>query len=214
MSTFNDQYYIVRSPFGDDQLFLKPDRKTSKRNYEFTQLRIGDAPLFFQNGFRDEDIASGVNHPITDVLMDGANLVVNDSIRDKLKLFGINGFQFYPSVYIDDSSNWHEDRWFMNFYEKLDCWDRKLSTIKVLEPDDDDDEDELELDAIVKKYCLDDNLLDKIPEEKRLMFKMGGASKEYIFIHQKVADSFTQSGVTGVRLFKVADFKEGDQFRP
>ncbi len=71
----------------------------------------------------------------------------------------------YPAVYIDDENNWHDNYWFLNFYEELDCWDRKLSVIG-----EDDDEHE----SAVYQYYLDAKILDGIPEEKRLLFIMGG----------------------------------------
>ena len=43
---------------------------------------------------------------------------------------------------------------------------------------------------------------------------MGGAFKAYVFIHQQIVDFFNKNNVTGVRLFKVSEFEEGDQHIP
>ncbi len=142
------------------------------------------------------------------MLFDGTSLLISDSLREKLKFYDISGLQIYPAVYIDDDQHWHEDRWFMNFYQEVDCFDRKLSTIEIEEEEEEDDDD----DADVIKYHLDPLILNEIPEEKRWMFKMGGATVDYMFIHQKIADLFSTCQANGVIFLKVSEFKEGDQF--
>ena len=215
MTVFDDQYFVSIMPFGDDQLYLKPDEKTFNRRYTYKKMDQGGAPLFFENAFKERDIRDGKSHPITSVLMNGSNLLVNNAIRDKLKFKDIQGMQLYPAIYIDDDFKWHEEHWFLNFYEAIDCWDRDTSTIESYddEDEDEDDDDPIELDSEVIRYRLDADILDKIPEERRLMFKMGGALKSYIFVHQKVVDLFKDCDAVGVRFIKVSEFKEGDQFR-
>ncbi len=122
--------------------------------------------------------------------------------------------QIYPSVYIDDDNNWHEDYWFLNFYEELHCLDKKKSKILTIDYSDeeDDDLDEEDDDLEVVEYRLDSRILGGIPEEKRLMFKIGGTNIDYIFIHQKLVDIFMKRKFTGIRFLPVSTFKEGDQF--
>ena len=203
---FNEQYFIAFGSFGENQLHIKADKKTFNRDYGLVKLDEGGAPLFFKNAFAEKDKKRGVKKPISDVLFDGASLLISDSLREKLKFYDISGLQIYPAVYIDDDQHWHEDRWFMNFYQEVDCFDRKLSIIEI------DDEDEEDDDADVIKYHLDPLILDEIPEEKRLMLKMGGATVDYVFVHQKIVDLFSTCQVNGVRFLKVSEFEEGDQY--
>lgn len=208
--SFDEEYYIARRPADEGQLYLKPDAKTFNRRYGYTKLTQGEAPLFFENAFKDKDKKSGKKRSLTNVLIDSPNLLVDNEARDKLKFLEIDGLQIYPAVYIDDDIKWHENYWFLNFYKELDCWDRKLSVVEI--DDDDDDDDDIDLDAEIIKYRLNSDILSQIPKEHRLMFKMGGATKAYIFVHQDVVDIFTNVNATGVRFFKVSEFEEGDQF--
>ena len=216
MTVYDECYYILQRPHGDEQLFLSPDKKTFNRRYTYMKMDQGGGPLFFENGFKERDASEGKSFLTTNVLMNGSNFLVDDAIRDKLKFKDIWGMQPYLAIYVDDDGKWHENYWFLNFYETVDCWDRKHSILDIDEDDDDedDDEDSIELDPEIMQYRLDADILNAIPEEKRLMFKMGGASKLYIFVHQKVVDIFKECNAIGVRFVKVSEFKEGDQFRP
>ncbi len=209
MNKYNNQYYIAQTCFTPTQIHIVADRKTENRDYTFTQLNFGETPLFFKNGFEEKDRRTGGKRVLTDVLMDGASMMVVDAIRDELKKYNIDYMQLYPAVYIDDNQIWHENYWYLNFYRNIDCWDRKYSIYEKFDDDDFDDDDDD--NAIVDKYYLDVSILDAIPEEKRLLFRMGGASNAYIFVHQRIADFLIKNKHTGIRLFKVADFEEGDQ---
>jgi len=205
MTAYDECYYILQRPHGDDQVCAVADQKTANRGYHYRQLQAGESPLFFENGYRDKDKNAW---PVTNMLVTGPGFLVTNAIREKLKFLNIDNMQIYPAVYIDDADTWHENYWFVGFYEELDCWDRQRSTVDI---DEDDDEDD---DVDVDKYCLDAGVLDAIAEENRLMFKMGGSSMNYIFVHQRIIDLFNECNMDGARFFKVSDFKEGDQFRP
>lgn len=184
MNKYNEQYYIARKPFNDNQLHIKADRKTAERDYFYKKMVLGEAPLFFENSYKEEDKDKGIKRSITDVLLDSSDLLVCNKIRNELIQYEIDGMQFYPSVYIDDDNNWNENYWFLNFYEEFHYWDKNQSIVDI---DEDDDEDD---DIEVFKYSLDAQKLDKIPEERRLMFKMSGATVAYIFVHHRFSRSF------------------------
>ncbi|ATD08781.1 hypothetical protein SIO17_17065 [Pseudoalteromonas piscicida] len=207
---FNDQYYIILKKYSEVTLHLTALQKSADRDYEFEQLVWGKEPLFFENAYRDKDNANGVIRPIPSVLLDATIPIVSSKIRERLKLFNFVGMQLYPAVYIDDGDNYHEDFWCMNFWQELDCWDRAKSKIEKFTA-----EEMLEPDYLkgcdIYKYHLDSEVLDKIPEEERLIFKQAGGLK-YVFVHQKIADIFFEEKATGVNLVKVSDFEEGMQF--
>ncbi|NSY35494.1 hypothetical protein DS891_18310 [Pseudoalteromonas sp. JC28] len=207
---FNDQYYIILKNYCEVTLHLTALQKSADRDYEFEQLVWGKEPLFFENAYRDKDNANGVIRPIPSVLLDATIPIVSSKIRERLKLFNFVGMQLYPAVYIDDGGNYHEDYWCMNFWQELDCWDREKSkTEKATKEELADPYFMSRID--VYKYHLDSEVLDKIPEEERLIFKQAGGLK-YVFVHQKIADIFFEEKATGVNLVKVSDFEEGMQF--
>lgn len=206
MKKYDEVYYIAKKPFGENQLYIKADLKTAERGYHYKKVPLGEAPFFFQNSYKEEDKKKGNKWALTEVLLVGSNLLVCDKIRDELKTYEIEGMQLYPSVYIDDENNWHENYWFLNFYEDFYYLDKNQSIVDI---DEDDDEDD---DIEVFKYSLDVQKLNQIPEERRLLFKMGGATDAYIFVHQKIVDFIINNNFKGVRFFKVSEFEEGDQY--
>ena len=64
----------------------------------------------------------------------------------------------------------------------------------------------------INKYSLDASKLDMIPLENRLLFKMGGTSFSYIFIHESIFEKISINEFKGARFFKVSNFEEGDQY--
>ncbi|MBL4898702.1 MAG: hypothetical protein JKX76_03525 [Colwellia sp.] len=205
MSNYEDQYYIAIEPAGEDHIFPIPDQKTADRNYEYLKLPMGEKPLFFHNSQQEKDVRRNIVRPLSDVLFDGNDLIVTDSIRNKLIQHEINGLQLYPAVYIDDKNHWHENYWHLCFYERLNCLDKAHSSI-------DGDIDRTKFNVEVDQFRLEKNVLDAITEEKRLLFKISGVSMGYIFVHQLIVDFFEKNNLSGIRFFKVVDFEEGDQF--
>ncbi|MBL4898701.1 MAG: hypothetical protein JKX76_03520 [Colwellia sp.] len=211
MSKYDQEYFIMFLPAGDEQIYLKPNSQTAKRKYHYKQLTPGEAPLFFQNSYRDEDKNQW---PITNVLVDMSGLLVTPPIHDEIKNNTIDFMQTYPAVYVDDKGNYHEEYWYIGFYDELQCLDVKSSTIETIDFDEDDEDDDDEERLEVEKYSLDEGVLDAIKEENRLMFKIAGCSKKHIFVHSKIVDIFGKNNATGIRFLNVASFEEGDQFRP
>lgn len=214
MSRYEDEYYIAFEPSDSGRVQARPDRKTGERNYHYEKVPLGGVPFRFDNANKERDLEAGNSWLLTDVLMASGDLLVNNKVHDELKQYAISNLQYYPSSYIDDENNVHDHYWFMTFYQSLDCWCRERSVKLNWKQyyDDDDDESEEEESPDITKYYLDENVLDGISEEKRLMFKMGGASLEYIFCHQKIVDYFVSNKVSGVRFIKVSKFHEGCQF--
>ncbi len=210
MSKYNDEYFIALLPPGDDQIYLKPNSQTAKRKYHYTKLNLGEAPLFFQNSYRESD---NNQWAITNVLVDMSGLLVTQPIYEAIRVYGIDSMQTYPSVYVDDNGTYHEEYWYIGFVDELQCLNAEDSSIVLFDFDEEDEDEDDEERLEVKKYSLDDATLDNIPEEQRLMFKIGGCSKKHVFVHRKIVDIFERNNALGVRFFKVSDFKEGDQFR-
>lgn len=103
-------------------------------------------------------------------------------------------------IYINDEGEWLDDYWFLTFYKTLDCWDSGRSVVDVFEDDEDDDLGGIEPTIEVDKFVLESEVLDEIPKNERLLFKMGGnVSKSYVVVHQKVVDFFENNNISGVR---------------
>lgn len=126
--------------------------------------------------------------------------MVDKVIRGKLLDFDIPHMYLHPSVYIHNDGKWYEDYWYMTFTEKFDCWDRKTS-IYYPEP--------LTLGGNlyeVHTYNLDDSVIDKTPENNRLLFKMGGTTDGKVVCHQRLLNIFETNGDGGAWLQRVSEY--------
>jgi hypothetical protein len=207
MSKYDSEYYIAFRPKGDKRVVLKPDSQTASRKYHYKKIDTNSGPLIFLNGFRDEDKN---RFSPSDLMVDSSGILMIDALRSFVSSLPIYGMQIHPAIYIDDHDTYHEDYWYLGFHKESDFLDPSHSVIKSFDyPIDDDDEDDY---LEVKKYSLDGEKLDAAPENTRLIFKMGGCSKSYLFFHEKVVHYISQRQLSGIQFIKVADFKEGDQF--
>jgi hypothetical protein len=200
MSTYDDQYFFITPPPSSPQFpTLTPDENTASRSFRFAPEPPGAPPLVFVNGWRDRRIADGIKEIAADVLFEGSNLVVRGKIREALLKVDLPNLSMSPAIFIDSKDNWHEDYWYLTFLSRLDCWDRDASSYEPVP---------LQMGGFdlysVYSYSLNDAVLDPIPLEQRLMFKMGATQDGDVLCHQKIAGLF--SSAKGALLTPVADF--------
>lgn len=202
---YENEYYFVQKPQDREDLpSLQPDKNTSNKNYDFEALPLGQAPLKFFNAWKEECKARGIKTLVPDVLFDGTNLVVNDPIRERLLNYDIPHLHIYPAIYVDDRDRWHEDRWYLTFTERFDCWDRATS--------DYNDKGGVHIDSQttyynVFTYKFNTALMDKTPLKDRLLFKLGGTIDAYIVAHESILYKiFGSSPNNGTEYIKVSDY--------
>jgi hypothetical protein len=205
MKPYNNDYCIVT--YGAyPQMHVNIHDKSASIIYDGRQLVSSGSPLFFEPSFKERNEKLGITPSKTDVMFDGSSFIVNEAVYKELKKLELQNMQLYPAVLVEDEDSWGESYWYLNIWEDLDCWDREKS---VYGPIEDDWE---EGDTIIDQYSLCSKVLDSIPEEKRLIFRMGGEANNYIFMHEKLVDLFKQNNYSGIRFFKVSEFEEGMQF--
>lgn len=202
---YENEYFFICKPKSSPHLpYLSPDTNTNNRNFRFEALPIGEAPLVFYNENRAENLRSGVKSTAPDVLFDGTNLVVIDRIRERLLDYNFPNLHIYPAVYIDDTDKWHEDRWYLTFTERFDCWDRDTS-------DYDQEGPPIRLGGFeyhqVYSYRFNEELMRGTPLEQRLLFKIGGTLDAYVVAHESVLTKlFGPDGKNGAEYIRVADY--------
>lgn len=206
MNDFDSEYFIFLENEKPCYPTLVAKGSTVDRPYGRRELSSGGGPLAFFDGFRNEQLRDGTKEILTDILFDGTSMVVTSRIKSSLEGFDIDGLQYYPAIYIDNSGIWHEDYWYMNFYTRLDCWDREFS-IYDSEFDENDPYDFADVD----RYSLDSGKLSRVPASERMMFKMGRSAGQYIFAHKEIAKFFLLEQIPSMQIFKVSEFEEGDQ---
>lgn len=206
MNQFDESYHIAFHTNDNRHPRLTPTKGSG--DVIFDGGEFSGAPLYFVNGYRDEDIAANRVEQIGDVLFNGTDLVISEKIKNHLEQFEVVNLQLYPAIYIDNNDKWHDSYWYLNFTEEWDCWDRKHSIYTP--PEDPSDPYDY---AEIEKYSLDSNILSGISEEERLIFKIGGASVSYVFVHQRIVKYVLENCKATLRFIKVGDFEQGMQYQ-
>lgn len=203
MSQYNEQYFIVFKSYDENTLYLSPQKHSAMRDYEFTKLSGGE-PMFFENGYREEDLSRGVSRPIKDAHLAIAYPVFTNEIRKSLGQVDNKCFQLFPAVIVDDSGKYHEDYWVFNVFEKMD--------VLNLEECDIDDFDPEDTRHTIDKYSLDTDKLDALPEKERLVFMPKYSDYPHIMVHESVVKAFKKHNVDTLNFVKVSDWEMGLQF--
>ncbi|CAH1526949.1 conserved hypothetical protein [Vibrio jasicida] len=203
MSQYNEQYFIVFKSYDENTLYLSPQKHSAMRDYEFTKLS-GSEPMFFENGYREEDLSRGVSRPIKDAHLAIAYPVFTNEIRKSLGQVDNKCFQLFPAVIVDDSGKYHEDYWVFNVFEKMD--------VLNLEECDIDDFDPEDPRHTIDKYSLDTDKLDALPEKERLVFMPKYSDYPHIMVHESVVKAFKKHNVDTLNFVKVSDWEMGLQF--
>ncbi len=202
MNEYNKQYYFITLPKNSDHLpSLLPDLNTEDRRFRFEVQPMGSAPLVFHNAWKEDDKKDNVKDVAADFLFDGSNFMARTPVREALLNFNIHHLDMHPAIYIDDQGKWHEDYWYLTFTERFDCWDRNNSTYE---------DDPVEMGGFtlygIYTYSLDKELLDRIPLENRLLFKIGGALSAFIVCHESISNLFYTGDNCGTKLTLISDY--------
>ncbi|MET3130291.1 hypothetical protein AAKU55_000544 [Oxalobacteraceae bacterium GrIS 1.11] len=203
MNAYDKQYYIIDKANDDSLPSLTPDTNTKDRRFRYEKQKMESPPLIFFNGAKEYqkklDIAPIKTMP--NILFSGSNLMVCSGIREEILSFNIPHLNMHPAIYIHDDGKWHEDYWYMTFTEQFDCWDRINSTYE---------DEPLEMGGFklysIYTYSLDQELLDKIPLEQRLLFKMGGTQDGDIVCHESISHLFYTGDTCGSKLTLISDY--------
>lgn len=191
MSKFDQDYFFVLKERDERLPFMTPDDDTSRKPYTSELLPLHAKPLVFHNGSLEYQQQNRIlpSDPPPELLFHGSDILVKDSLRDKLLSLEIPNLAIQPAIYIDHNNKWHEDRWYLTFLERFDCWDRNSSSYR-----DRDFEPDEEPAYKVRRYSLNDELLERTPIAARRLFKMGGTTMGFVVVHVSIAAHFRLSG--------------------
>lgn len=206
MKKYESQYYFLRKPGGDERIpSLSPDDDTLSRNYDFEVPPIGSPPFVFFNGGKEYNDKRRISplRKIPAILFDGSNLLIPGFMREALLELDISDLHMHPAVYVHDDGKWYEDYWYMIFTNRFDCWSRLKSYYEK-------DEGPIRLGGFelyeIYTYKLDGDLLNSIPESRRLLFKMGGALNTFVVCHESILSIFKSGNVSGVEFIQVGEY--------
>ena len=129
--------------------------------------------------------------------------VVSQKIHDVLEKLNINGLQMISAIITGKDSELYENYWFLNIYNKLAVLDKEKSKY--------DWNDFLEVANPIEKLVLSEELLNDIPLEERLIFRLEENTTFEIF-HKSVFDAIMETNPEGILFTSVADWSIGTAF--
>jgi len=187
LKTYDDEYYIVFELSDEFGLYLQGLERSENCNPGVEFIPPSGEPLYFENSYKEDGLADGVSRPILKAHMNVNDIILHNDIREKIKDFNMAGVQFYPATIIGDDGGYHDEYWYVNVYNRLDCLDFNRSEIVEY--------DLSETHHFFMRYSLSSNVLDAIPEEKRLIIKPGKTDMGFTFVHRKIAEIILGAGV-------------------
>jgi hypothetical protein len=130
--------------------------------------------------------------------------VISKKIYDILYNMNIEGLQFIPATIIGKKDERYENYYFMHIYNYLSVMDKDKSIykwdnfIKVANP--------------LQKLILDKKLLEEIPLEKRLIFRL---KENYMFelVHKSIVDIIMETKPTGIGFLGVLGWHTENNFK-
>ena len=203
MNKYNESYYIIFNNYNEDTLYLKAQKQSDMRGYQYKKLKSGP-PLFFENAYKDKDLSSGINRPIKLAHMNITYPIISDEIKNSVGSIENDSFQFYPAIIIDDTGKYFESFWFFNVFEQLDVLDLELCDIDDYDPEDDMHD--------IEKYYLSDEKMSQISEGQRLVFMPKYGDVGHIMVHESVVKVFKKHNVDTLNFVKVSEWEMGMQF--
>jgi hypothetical protein len=123
--------------------------------------------------------------------------VVSKKIYDVLTGLNLKDIQLIPATITGKNDELYENYWFLNIYNNLAVLDREKSKY--------DWNDFLEVANPIEKLVLSGELLNDIPLEDRLVFRLEENTTFEIF-HKSVVDAIMATNPEGIQFTKVEDY--------
>ncbi|MGF1743318.1 hypothetical protein L4C34_20190 [Vibrio profundum] len=202
MKNFEDEYYLlIDTPSRESFLELVGIKGAGARFYETDQLDYGDGPIFLANAFKED-----MPFTLSNVQMDAGKPVVSKEIASAIEDYNIDGFQLFPAIIVGDDGEWHEDFYYCNVYDTLDCLDFEKSEVPYFKP-------KPGCKQRVVKYKLRADVLESIEEEKRLIFRLDKVYTPSLLVHKKIVDRLEPFNIEAFTFYKLSEYELGMQYK-
>ncbi|WP_167852959.1 AHH domain-containing protein [Vibrio tasmaniensis] len=188
---YNNEYYVMTPNFDLVGFKVIPTESTALRRFHYRKQIYGEPALrFYSKGNKIIDNTMPM-------LFCTPSVIISESLKELID-DNIYGGSLYPVIINEECDNY----FLINIYEELDCWDRSKSTYEQQDPDE---------DPHVINYHLDVDVLDKIKESERLLFKMGGDDLSPFIVHDKIKRKIEKK-VPYVNFFSLETYQLGDEY--
>ncbi|WP_047049511.1 imm11 family protein [Vibrio mexicanus] len=193
---YDQVYYVMAPSYSDENEFIHvtPTEQTGNRRFHYRELTYGEPPVNF---VLNDAVDSNVTSPM---YFCKPSIIVSEELGRLLE-DKIYGGKLYPASLSNDNTAF-DGYLLVNIYEDLDCWCRKESVYKQKDPD---------YYPRVYQYRIDSKVIEKIDEERRLVFRMGGSDLSPVIVHEKVKN-IVEKKMDNVNFFSIQDYFFGDEY--
>ncbi|ELH4836257.1 imm11 family protein [Vibrio harveyi] len=193
---YNDLYYVMSPNYNDEYevIHIIPTESAGLRRFHFRDLSYGEpAVKFIMND-------SVTRNNIPSIFFCKPSFFISEKLKADFES-SVYGGKLFPAVIANEKLK-IENFFLVNISNELDCWSRKESVYKQKDPD---------YYPRVYQYRLDSAVLDKIEENERLVFRMGGSDLSPVIVHEKIK-KVIEKNMDGVNFFPVKDYEFGDEY--
>lgn len=192
MTDLNEEYYVLESENNNSYPMigasLRPRSQGKRLTEEYTLNIYLDDPRPKKPEYVDFHTS-------------GSTPVVSKKMKDLLEPLNIDGIQFIKGTKGDVIEGLKLEYYLLHIYSRIICIDRDKSNISVGSIGVKD----------VTSFILDNELLIKTPEEKRLIFKVREYGVIQLF-HKSIVDIIEDAGLKGLRFIPVIKWNDNVAF--
>lgn len=137
-------------------------------------------------------------------LIEGAP-VISDRLKNVLESLNLKNMQFIPAIIRDDKEDEHEGFFIIHVYNMIRCMDKEQSKWR---PSPWNSENAINIDKLV----LDNEALDKIPLEDRLVFALDELGT-FVLYHQSIIEKILEIEPTGLTIYRLSKYDPSAPFK-
>jgi hypothetical protein len=203
MTDYNEEYFYLH----EDELDKYPCFDYASRN-GFTSMELFDE--FVLDTTRARCLCFGYPIPRNPKLADFHFLkesapVISERLKNVLESLNLKDMQFLPAIIRDKSGEEHSGYYIIHVVNLIKCMDKEKS---VWEPNVYQPGEAFSVDKLV----LDNEVLDKIPLEERLVFAVWENSLKVLY-HYSVVEKLLEIDPKGMTIYRLSKYDSSLPFK-
>ncbi len=195
MTDYNQEYFYIRRKGTNNpmiEFFNWQDGFSKSSRQENTPI-----PFKFCEPIPD-------NPQFADLHSGGSTMVISEKIKEQLDAMKLKDVQLIPATIEDINGDEHDGYYYIHIYNLIECMDKEKSEWRSPRRHPDKV-------MSVDKLVLDNEKLDKIPLEERLVFALSEEPLTKLY-HRSVVEKILSAKPTGVRFYCISDFDGSQPF--
>ncbi|MEL6117622.1 MULTISPECIES: imm11 family protein [Photobacterium] len=189
---YDSQYYILRENHESGEYMLGHTEGTDEGLFHLMSLRSISRRVLGPGKVKVYDGDTSKFFPCD--YHETAKQLISERFKKSLSQFDLPGVDYYEAHIINDGKVWKE-HYFMHIWNHHKAIHHGRSKIDGTYVDD---------DFTLEVLSLDENVLDKIPLEKRLVFTL--EEKPKFLFHETVVQALREANLTGLGFQRVDEW--------